>query len=41
MKENVWAFLQENEDLWDKFQLKGGNETINSLLIGNKNNKKK
>ena len=35
------SFLQENEDLWDKFQLKGGNETINSLLIGNKNNKKK
>ena len=35
------SFLQDNEDLWDKFQLKGGNETINSLLIGNKNNKKK
>ena len=35
------SFLQENEDLWDKFQLKAGNETINALLIGNKNNKKK
>ena len=33
-------FLQDNEELWDKIQLKPGNETLKVLLIGNKNCKK-
>jgi hypothetical protein len=34
-------FLQDNEELWDKIQLKPGNESLKVLLIGNKNLKKK
>ena len=35
------SFLKDNEDLWDKIQLKPGNETLKVLLIGNKNNRRK
>ena len=35
------SFLEEKEELWDKFQLKPGNETLKILLMGNKNTKKK
>ena len=35
------SFLQDNEELWDKIQLKPGNEALKVLIIGNKNCKKK
>jgi hypothetical protein len=35
------SFLEEKEDLWDKFQLRPGNENLKILLMGNKNTKKK
>ena len=35
------SFLKDNEDLWDKIQLKPGNDTLNVLLTGSKNYKKK
>ena len=35
------SFLHDNEELWDKIQLKSVNEALKILLIGNKNFKKK
>ena len=35
------SFLADREEIWDKIQLKPGNETLNLLITGSKNNKKK
>ena len=35
------SFLSDNEELWEKIQIKAGNENINSILLGNKNTKKR
>ena len=34
------AFMKEKKEIWDKFILSGGNQTMSQLIIGNKTSKK-